>query len=212
MRLREQGTFSFEAESVRTRADRPDEPETFAEMEGAVDLDQGRGRATVDLDLGLPGSGSEPGLDDPITLRWDRSTFEAEIGGETRRLARSDARESAGLIGRLPDEPEALVELLELGKHARRLDADRVGFVVDARKAGRAGVPAEVAPGAAAGLFGAELPFEAEIGGDGLPRQISYRIEQDATEALPARTVEVTYVLTDVGEPVSGLEFTSQAG
>ena len=55
---------------------------------GAVDLEQGRGRAEVELDLGLPDSGSEPSLDDPVTLRWDRSRFEAEIGGEARQLAR----------------------------------------------------------------------------------------------------------------------------
>jgi hypothetical protein len=211
-RLREQATFSFESRSVRTRADRPDDPETYAEVDGALDLERGRGRATLVLDLGLPDSGSQPGLDDPIKLRWDRRTLEAEIDGEARRLPREQARETGGLIGRLPDEPEALVELLELAMNARLLDAGTVAFVVDARRAGRAGVPAEVAPAAAEGRLGAELPFEAEIGDDGLPRRISYRIEQEPTAALPARTIEVTYDLADVGEPVSGLEFTSQAG
>ena len=104
-RLREESTFSFESEHVRTRADRPGEPETYAEVDGAIDLNRGRGRATVELDLGLPSAESEPGLDDPIALRWNRSTLEAEIGGAARRVSRSDARESGGLIGRLPDEP-----------------------------------------------------------------------------------------------------------
>ena len=211
-RLREESTFSFESDHVRTRADRPGEPETYAEVDGAIDLNRGRGRATVELDLGLPSAESEPGLDDPIALRWNRSTLEAEIGGAARRLSRSQARASGGLIGRPPDAPEALATLLELGPRARKLEDGRIGFEVDARKAGRAGAPAELAAGAAAGSLGAHLPMEVVIGGDGAPRRISYRIEQEPTPALPARTVVVTYELADLGEPVSGLQFTTQAG
>lgn len=211
-RLREESTFSFESDHVRTRADRPSEPETYAEVDGAIDLARGRGRATVQFDLGLPSTESEPGLDDPISLRWDRSTLEAEIGGAARRLSRGQARESGGLVGRLPDEPEALATLLELGTRARKLGDGRIGFEVDARKAGRSGAPAELAAAAAAGSLGAHLPMEVVIGGDGAPRGISYRIEQEPTPALPARTIVVTYELADLGEPVSGLQFTSQAG
>ena len=211
-RLREESTFSFESDHVRTRADRPGEPETYAEVDGAIDLARGRGRATVELDLGLPSGGSESGLEDPIALRWDRATLEAEIGGAARRLSRDQARESGGLIGRLPDEPEALATLLELGTRARMLGDRRIGFEVDARKAGRFGAPAELAPAAAAGSLGAHLPLEVVIGGDGAPRRISYRIEQEPTPVLPARTIVVTYELADLGEPVSGLQFTSQAG
>ena len=151
-------------------------------------------------------------LEDPIALRWDRATLEAEIGGAARRLSRDQARESGGLIGRLPDEPEALATLLELGTRARTLGDRRIGFEVDARKAGRFGAPAELAPAAAAGSLGAHLPLEVVIGGDGAPRRISYRIEQAPTPVLPARTIVVTYELADLGEPVSGLQFTSQAG
>ena len=211
-RLREQATFSFESEHVRTRADRPGDPETYVEVDGAIDLARGRGRATVLLDLGLPSGGLEPGLDDPIALRWDRSTFEAEIGGEARRLPRAEARESGGLIGRLPDEPEALVTLLNLGTKARKLGAGRIGFEVDARRAGRSGAPAELADAAAAGSLGAHLPMEVVVDGDGVPRRISYRIEQEPSGVLPARTIVVTYELADLGEPVSGLQFTLQAG
>ena len=211
-RLREQATFSFESDHVRTRADRPADPETYVEVDGVIDLARGRGRATVVLDLGLPSGGPEPGLDDPIALRWDSSTFEAEIGGEARRLPRAQARESGGLIGRLPDEPEALVTLLDLGTNARKLGAGRIGFEVDARKAGRSGAPAELADAAAAGSLGAHLPMEVVVDGDGAPRRISYRIEQEPKGVLPARTVVVTYELADLGKPVSGLQFTSQAG
>jgi hypothetical protein len=204
-RLREQATFTFESTFVRTRADRPNDEETFMEGAGGVDLEQARGRATVELDLGLPDSGSGPGLDDPVTLRWNPSRFEAEIGGEARQMTRGDARENGGLIGRYPDEPEALVELLELGTDARELGDDHVGFTVDARAASRAGAPAT-------GPVDTTLPMEVWVGDDGEPRRIAYRIEQAPTAALPARTIVVTYELADLGNPVSGLEFTSQAG
>ena len=187
-RLREQATFTVESVTVRTRADRPDEHETIAELEGAVDLERGRGRATVELDLGLPESGAESGLDDPIALRWDRSTFEAEIGGEVQRLPRAEARENGGAIGRIPDELEGIPELLESGTNARALD-DHLAFTV---------------PGGAAA--------EAWLDDSGRPERIVSRLEQAATAALPARTIEVTYELADFGEPVSGLDFTSQAG
>jgi hypothetical protein len=203
--LREQATFTFEADFVRTRADRPDDPETYAEVDGALDLAQGRGRATVELlSLGLPDSGNEPGLDDPITLRWDRETFEAEIEGEPRRMPRARARTSAGLIGRLPDEPEALARLLELAEDARLLDDGRIAFTVEPRKAARAGAPAELTDAAAAGLLGASLPLEVRLGDDGLPERIAYRVELEPTAALPARTIEVTYDLADFGKPYPG--------
>lgn len=203
--LRAQGSFSFEADYVRVRADRPDDAETFAEIEGAVELDQGRGRATVRLDLGLPSSGSEPGLDDPIDLRWSRMSLEAEVGGEAQRLPRVRARRDGGLLGRLPDEPEALAELLALGTDARLLGRRHVGFEVDVRKSG-------FFPGGVEGRFGEALPMEVWLDEDGVPQRILYRIEQEPTAALPARSVTATYELGDIGEPVSGLEFRSQAG
>ena len=212
-RLREQATFTFESEHVRTRADRPDDPETYAEVEGALDLARGRGRATLELlALGLPQSGDEPGLDDPIALRWDRKTFEAEIDGEPRRMTRDDARENARLIGRLPDEPEALIRLLELGEDAHLLDDGQIGFTVEPRKAARAGAPAELTDAAAEGLLGASLPLEVWLDDEGVPERIAYRIELKPTPALPARTIEVTYELADVGDPISGLELKPQAG
>jgi hypothetical protein len=188
-RLREQATFTVDSTAVRTRADRPDEHETIAELRGAVELGSGRGRATVELNLGLPESGDEPGLDDPIELRWDRSAFEAEIGGERSRLSRGEARENGGAIGRIPDELEGLVELLERGTNVRALDDDHLAFTV---------------PGADTA--------EAWLDDEGRPEKIVTRLEQKATAALPARTVEVTYELADFGESVSGLEFRSQAG
>ena len=179
-RLREQATFTVESDTVRTRADRPDEPETVAELDGALDLEQGRGRATVELNLGLPSSGGEAGLDDPIALRWDRSTFETEIGGRSSRLPRAEAGENGGAIGRIPDELEGLPELLENGTNVQMLD-DHLAFTI---------------PGGAAA--------EAWLDDEGRPERIVTRLEQEATAALPARTLEVTYELADLGEPYPG--------
>ncbi len=120
-------------------------------------------------------------------------------------MTRDDARQNGGLIGRYPDEPEALVELLELGTDVRELGDDHVGFTVDARAASRAGAPT-------AGPVDTTLPMEVWVGDDGEPRRIAYRIEQAATAALPARTIVVTYELADLGDPVSGLEFRRRPG
>jgi hypothetical protein len=179
-RLREQATFTVESDTVRTRADRPDEHETITTLDGAVDLERGRGRATVEFELGLPDSGDEPGLDDPMELHWDRTTFEVEVGGESSRLPRAEARENGGAIGRIPDELEGIPELLESGLDVRTVD-DHLVF----------GMPG----GAAA---------EAWLDDDGRPERIVSRLEQEATSALPARTIEVTYELADFGEPYPG--------
>ena len=201
-RLREQASFSFTTESVRTRSDRPDDPERYATAEGEVNLSHGTGNLVLRLDLGQPTD-----ADGPYEVRWTRETFVAILGGERREATRAQARRSAGLLGRLPDEPEALVGLLRAGRAARVVgteeldgeDVTRVAFVVGMRAAGREGVPAEVAPGAAAGMFGDELPMEAWVAPDGLPRRIAYELRQgeqraeDGTVVLPRRTVRVTY-------------------
>ena len=127
-------------------------------------------------------------------------------------MTRDDARENAGLIGRLPDEPEALIRLLELGEDAHLLDDGQIGFTVEPRKAARAGAPAELTDAAAEGLLGASLPLEVWLDDEGVPERIAYRIELKPTPALPARTIEVTYELADVGDPISGLELKPQAG
>ena len=189
---------------MRTRSDRPDDPERYATAEGEVHLSRGTGNLVLRLDLGLPTD-----ADGPYEVRWTRETFVAILGGERREASRAQARRSAGLLGRLPDEPEALVGLLGAARAARIAGTEKVGgedvtrfaIVVDMQAAGREGVPAEVAPGAAAGMFGDELPMEAWVGADGLPRRIAYEIRQgeqraeDGTVVLPRRTVRVTYDL-----------------
>jgi LppX_LprAFG lipoprotein len=205
-RLREQASFGFESTYTRTRADEPDEPAQYGEADGALDLAAKRGRMTIDLDLGLAE------LDDPIPLRWNASELEVEFGGETRRLSRDEARAIGGQLGRVPDEPEALVEVLGQGRDARfggeeEIDGKqttRVAFTSPTR-----GASAEAAVG---GPIGPRMPAEVWIGDEGLLRRLSYTLRFPATKALPARTVTSVYDLDDFGEPVSGLEFESQAG
>ena len=225
-RLREQATLTFESTYTRTRADRPDDPERYAEGEGALDLAARWGRLTFELDVDLPTSESQPDpLADPITLRWDRSSLEAELGERRSRVDRAEARDDGALLGALPDELEGLIGLLDDGRDERRLDDDEiddyevahVAFTVEARAAGRAGVPAELRKAFEQALYGPELALDAWIDGGGLPRRLGYTVELEPVRRegkliLPARTVEVVYDLAAFGEPVSGLEFESQAG
>lgn len=211
--LREQSTLDFSFDYVRTRADRPDEPERYAEGEGALDLGLTRGRLRFQLDPGLP-SGAGSVVDEPFELRWDERSVEVEIRAKPRRLTRERARASGGLIGRLPDEPEAMIALLQRphDAHIVRDDAlggirvDVIGFTVEAGVAGRLGAPAELTGAATSGFLGESLELEAWIDDERLPRRIAMTITLDPVRSggklvLPARTVRVTYDLSAFGEP-----------
>ena len=214
---RAEGTLSFDVQYTRKRADRQ-RAERYGTAEGELDLVGNRGRMTVDLSGLLAGTAAEDAespLSNRIELRWDASSVWGGFQGRWQRIARSRARESGGLIGRMPDEPAAIVELLAAARSVRRLgDADvdgeettRYGFVVDATRAGGAGVPAELAPAFERRMYGAELPMEASLDHAGLPRRIVYRIEFPPLRArgrviLPPRTVEATYDLGRFGEDV----------
>ncbi len=222
--LQERSTLGFSFEYVRTRTDRPDDPERYGRGEGALDLAERRGRLRFDLDLGLPSSAGSR-VEDPFELRWDRGWIEATIDGEARRLPRDDARATGGLLGRLPDEPEAVISLLGMAQGARRAGEDTLAgerlavieFVVDAREAGGLGAPAELSKAATAGMLGERLEMEAWVDEDRLPRVIALTIRLEPVSSggklvLPARTVRIAYKLDDFGEPVTGLQFESQAG
>lgn len=215
---RERGTLTFTFEYVRTRVDRPDEPERYGWGDGALNLSAGRGRMRFELDLGLP-SDTESAIAKPFELRWDREWLEARIDGKSKQMAREDARESAGLVGRLPDEPEAMLALLEHATDARQtgeetLDGNRlavVEFDVNSETAGKLGAPAELTSAALAGMLDQRLPVEAWIGEDRLARRVVLTIDLEPVSSgskrvLPARTVSVVYDLTAYGEPVTGLE------
>jgi hypothetical protein len=214
-RLREESSFRFTLSYTRTRADRPDDAERYAEGEGALDLATGRGRMTFELDLGLPGDES-PDVEEPFELRWSRERLHVTWQGKSDSSSRSRARESRALMGVLPDEPEALVDLLAKGREARvagrealaGMEVVRVRFVVDARAAGRAGVPPELHRLGAAGGLGATLPMETWIAADGLPRVVAYQVSLKPTRILktrlPSRTIRGEYRLEAFGEPFRG--------
>jgi hypothetical protein len=139
-----QPTLAFSFEYVRTRAHRPDEPERYGAGEGVLDLAAGRGRLRFQLDLGLPSTASST-VEEPFEVRWDERSVEVELHGAPRRLTRERARRSGGLVGRLPDEPEAIIALPAHGRDARLVRSDVLdgapvdvlAFEVDAGAAGR---------------------------------------------------------------------------
>ena len=218
-RVHEQETFSFSFEYLRVRDDRRNDPERYGRGDGALDLASGRGRLALDLGVGIPA------VDGRYAVRWSSTEVQTKFGSERFRASRDDARERAGLVGRLPDEPEAVVALLERGRDARLVDERELGgrrltvvrFTVDAREAGRLGAPAEVALAAASGGLGDRLDLEAWIDEDRLPRRIVMELALDPVSnagrlLLPGRTVTITYELADFGEPQTRLQFASQAG
>ena len=171
---REHGTLTFSFEYVRTRADRPDDPERYGSGEGALDLSERRGRLRLELELGLQSDAARE-LEQPFELRWDEEWVEAELQGKSRKIARERARETGGLVGRLPDEPEAMLAFLELGSEARLRSEETLGgepmsvveFVVAARKAGELGAPAELAGTSRTITGGGEPPPRVEAEAEG---------------------------------------------
>ena len=197
------------------RGDRPNRPETVFAGSGAIDLGARRGRMELDLAGLLPGEpppGETNPFADPIELRWDADTLYGELDGRAGSLDRARARESGGLMGDAPDEPEGLVELLSQGRQARRIDGEggrRFEFVVDMRTAAVHGAPFELEAEAARRLLGPRLTMTATLDDDGRPAEISYRYRLEPVRhpdtnrlVLPTRTVTVTYRLSEFGEQV----------
>ena len=210
-RVREQRTFAFDAEWTRVRADKPDETERYAEAEGAVDAVARSGRVTIQLRIGIPGPPTA--VEQPIELRWTPQTLQGRVAGHCNTLSRARSREDAGLVARLADEHDALVGLLAHARHPRQTGREKVGgaatvrydFAVDARSAGRRGIPAELSEAFERSIYGRELLMHAWIDQDGLPRRIAYEIHMRPVRAagrqiLPKRTVTATYDLHDFGE------------
>lgn len=207
-------TFGFTATYVRTRADAVDEPEEYASSEGAVDLIDDRGR--IVLQLSLEGVDA-PELTEPIELQWDAENLAAHGGEEVRSVARAEARETGGLVGRLPDEPAGLATLLTVAREPEEIGTETIDgrettgyrFAVDRRAAGQAGVPAELSLALEQGNPGVRLVLEAWLDEAALPRRLAYVVELDPVteeetgrEVLPARTITATYDLADFGAPV----------
>ena len=214
-RVRAEGTFAFSATYIRQLPGKADEK--YLTFEGAVDVTRAVGRLEADFSTLLPTSPrTNAPLTEPIELSWTRDELVAALGGKEQAQPRAHARESGGLIGRLPDEPAALVELLERAEGVQRVGEEeiderrvvRFSCSVDSRPAGAAGVPAELAPAFAQALYGPKLPLEIWLDADGLPRRIEYVIRlkpwrSGGKQILPARVVRGRYDLTDFGEPIA---------
>ena len=212
-RVRAEGTFAFSATYTREVPGKDDE--RYLTFEGAVDVAGASGRLEADLSTLLTYPRTNAPVDEPVELSWTREELVASIRGRQDARPRARARANGGLIGRLPDEPAALVELLERAEGIRRVgeeDIDERAVVrfscsVDSRRAGAAGVPAELAPAFAQALYGPELPLEVWLDADGLPRRIEYVIRlkplrSGGKQILPARLVRGTYELSGFGSPV----------
>ena len=214
-RVRAEGSFAFEASYVRRVPGKPDE--RYLVLTGAVDVRDGSGRMEADfseLVAPLPGTADE--LDEPIPLSWTRERLTARAGGEENSLSRARARTDAGVLGRLPDEPPAVVDLLGHAERVRRVGDERTGdvpttrfsFVVDPFRAGNGSVPAEFGLGLRQLLAEPRLPIDVWLDPDGLPRRIEYvfrlkPLDSEGEQVLPARSVLGVYELSGFGEPVA---------
>ena len=210
-RLREEGTFRFAASFTRTKETAPDNVEEYATAEGAVDLGPGRSRASFELAPLFPGRENDAPLDEPFELRWDDERLTVVIRGRSQEFARKRARASGGLLGRYPDEVDALDDLLADAVEPRLLGTDNglahYRFAVDPRKAAERGFPAELGEALEQSTGGARAELETWIDDDGLPNRLDYVVRLEPVRnagklVLPARTIRVTYELSAFGEPV----------
>ena len=221
-RLRAEKTFSFEAEFTETK--KTGKRERYMTLSGSVDLAAGEGRTVVDLtwlDKQLaelrPAGAEEPDpvFAKPIEVRWNRRAAFGRLDGRWERAPREQMRGS--LLGRAAEEPAQLVSLLRLAEDATSAgtvlvdgaETTRVRFTVDARRAGGAGVPAELYRAFEAAQYGPKLDFEAWIDADGLPLRIAYWIEKGDVRmpkggkiVIPAKTIRGEYRLSGFGDDV----------
>ena len=185
--------------------------EEYATAEGAVDLGPGRSRASFELAPLFAGRENAEPLDEAVELRWDDETLAVVVRGRAQQVARTRARETGGLLGRYPDEVDALDDLLAESVRPRLLGTEdgraHYSFTVDPREAPLRRFLAELGEAFedASGGPGAEL--ETWIGDDGLPHRLDYVVRLEPVRnagklVLPARTIRVTYELSAFGEPV----------
>jgi hypothetical protein len=209
--IRRSGSVRFASNVVRVRSDRPTVETKLMSTSGTVDLDADRGRMDVDLSplfAGAPDGTATP-FAQPVELRWTPTSLEARLDGERQTLTRAAGRSTAGLLGRLPDEPAALVRALAASRDVRDLgstsvgpdDARRYAFTVRGNVARRlVGLAGLVT---SAGTARVPPPsMQVWIDDDGAARRLAYVIDLPPVRAptggfLPRRTVTATYGFSD---------------
>jgi hypothetical protein len=224
-RLREVGTFAFAAAFVETKRATPDVHTEYMTLSGELDLAAGEGRTLVDMTwfgeelekLRPPGAPTDPGLEAffgaPVEIRWDEREAHVRAGDRWHRGSRAKLR--TGTLGTAAEEPANLIGLLPLAQNARAAGAEdvegepttRVLFTVDARRAGKAYVPAELYGAFEQALHGPQLRLEAWLDADGLPRRLAYSVSKKEVRSkgkliIPAKTIRVTYTLSRFGDDV----------
>ncbi len=194
-------------------------------VSGELDLAAGEGRSVVDMtwlgeeldELRPPGAPRDPGLEAffaaPVEIRWDEREAYVRAGDRWHRGPR--ARLRTGTLGTTAEELINLIRLLPLAANVHlggTADVDgepttHLLFRVAARRAGGAGVPAELYGAFEQALHGPHLPLEAWIDGDGLLRRLAYSVSKEAVRSdgklvVPAKTIRVTYTLSRLGDDV----------
>jgi hypothetical protein len=225
-RLREVGTFEFEASFVETKKATPGEHTEYMTLEGALDLAAGEGRTVVDMTWfgeeieKLRPSGdtsSDPAFEAlfgaPVEVRWNAREAYVRAGDYRHRGPRAQLR--TGTLGTTAEELANLIGLLPRAENVRTAGAADVDgeptthvlFTVTARRAGAAGVPAELYGAFTQALHGPDLQLEAWLDADGLPRRLAYSVSKGDIRVkgklvIPAKRVRVMYTLSRFGDDV----------
>jgi hypothetical protein len=168
------GRMKMRLTATTTRPGRGTRPQFDAA--GEVDLGASAGEATLDLDA--------PGLPDELSVTWTADRVTAM--GKT--LSRASARTSGGQLGMLPDEVQAMAELVRDAEAIREVAAGSWTFTVPAQTAVRRGIPPQ--PEA-----GESWAAEAQAASDGRLRRVQITLPTPALgTTIPAgmATLELT--------------------
>jgi len=200
-------TKSFDLELKILREKRSTDPvETLVEASGRMEPAIGRGHVRYDFTGLLTPAGSSPSPSAPnvVELVWtpddEYVRLARDAAGKYETKTRANARETGGLVGRLPDEVLGLATLVAESQpsQAHSLDAgelagftaDRWTITVPVEAAAAAGVPGYL-PDAAAirSQYGkSEIDIEVWLIG-GVLRRLTYQLARDqAPYGGPDRT------------------------
>ena len=173
-RARDAGRLSMRMVATTTRPGRGTRPQFSAD--GEVDLGASAGEATLKLE-GF-------GLGD-MSVSW--TATKTKVSGRT--VSRAVGRTDGGQLGMLPDEVQALAEVVADAETVRETANGAWTFSVAAATAVRRGIPPQ--PGA-----GATWNGEAQANADGRLRRVILRLPTPALGAtMPAGTAAIELTL-----------------